>query len=1110
MRLLNTEKLEVVLIREDAIPPYAVLSHTWGNDEVTLQDMHNFSAKDTPKRSPSITKIIDAAKLAASQGYRWIWIDTCCIDKTSSAELSEAINSMYIWYENAGVCYVYIEDDTRGQQDADSYFQDDLGAWTLQKSRWVTRGWTLQELIAPKVVRFYTKDWEYMGEKRDPSICEALTRATGIETGVLSGQITVTEVSVANRMKWASKRLTTRPEDIAYCLMGLFGVNMPLLYGEGGVRAFIRLQEQIVKITDDQSIFAWQLHSQDEDETMYGLLATSPSYFEGIRSIYLMPTGFQSSSSVPWSLTNKGLNVQLYIRPELGNTEEQYLAILDCFQAHEESHDNINNEFQPYSPAIRLRRLWGDQYTRIRAHVCESVGERARHGGHHETFFVKQNPAPALPSLGIHDYPQLGQAVQNWRLRQVFPNDLWNGEAGIFRLSLFRARGIQGMFRFTRYQHTHRHFAHFELRDEHLDVAVVLHRTVRADLEAVCFPRPLEGHTLEQAYYRLNRIWTDASREEQDRLFGEYQERIMVVPEMIKSVRAGRGLYLLNLRERFELETDLSGVPRLWTSFVENRRVKLGLDESVMELDGVPVDENSVRKAQAALLEDSRPEKPRVELIEDELRSLLEPLVPWSHSQSETFRQQLKNGANDMGNIVGATASFELCRAVITGNALELEDMLERMDISDIAGPVSTFEGFQLIHLASLTTGPRIISALLKKGLDPLVVTDKGFNAFQLASICGRSKVLACLLQLAPQVAKDQTSTSEHEEPVYEKAVSRFRPYFGSEGHLQDTALHLAAVHCSAGEFESILEEIVKAIRIPIYRWTSSEITQEREYLVCLRNSLEETVLHRAAAAANREVVRFICEIVPEASTRLDSMSRSTLWHAAYGGDREAVRLVAAAHSSFRAAPLLHLSDENGVTPLHVACWRGHADCVNELLNLGATSLSRTRELNLTPLHYAALFGHDDCLRIMVDGVWRGTRQLGDFNMVMDMRASKESFELFAPIHLAAANGWLKCVQVLALNGASISATSSFYYGLAHEATKTRLGKPFKGLVAVVPSTPAEIATREGYGNVSRFLENFKLPDAESRTEITLMDSKSLVEDWNRHMVTSTDNGRAD
>ncbi|KAK7724424.1 hypothetical protein SLS63_008681 [Diaporthe eres] len=908
-----------------AIPPYAILSHTWGDDEVSLQAMQGLKAKYMTKKSRSLKKVIDAARLAASHGYRWIWIDTCCIDKNSSAELSEAINSFYRWYENAGVCYVYLDDYPEGQHDASSDFAEHPDTWTLQNTRWVTRGWTLQELVAPKMVRFYTKYRQPMGEKRDPSVCQALTRATGIEIGVLSGQITVAEISVANRMKWASKRLTKRPEDVAYCLMGLFGVNMPPLYGEGGARAFIRLQEQILKINDDQSIFAWQRHSKDEDKSMHGLLASSPAYFQNTRSIYLMPTGFQSTSSVPWSMTNKGLHVQLYIRPELDTGEEEYLAILDCFQDKKEPDENPNDEFQAYSPAIHLRRLWGDQYTRVRAH------------------------------------------------------------------------------------HNQRPFAHLDLEYDSLDVAVVLHRTARADLEAVCFPRPQEGSTLEQAYYRLNRIWTKASREEQDYLFGEYQERIMVVPEMIKAVRAGRGLYLINLRERFELETDLSNVPGLWATFHYNLRVALEFQQSMSELDGKPLEEESLKRARAAApLEDLGPSPPRVEVVEEELKSLLQPLHSWSYSKRDAFRQRLQDGAHNIANIV---AAVEICQAIIDGNVPALQSSLKRVDVSDITGPVSTFEGLHLIHLASLTTDPQVISSLLEKGLDPLAVTDQGLNAFQLASICGKSRVVSPILKLRPEAGEMLSITTVPEEPheAYEKAVSKFRPHFGSEAQHQDTALHLAAVYCTAEEFDTILEEILKATQIPISRWTSSEIAQEREYLVCLRNSFGETVLQRAAAAANREVVRLICGSTPDASTRLDSMGRSALWYAAYGGDHEILELIAAACSRSTGAPILHLSDENGVTPLHVACWRGHGDGVKELLNLGATSLSRTRELDLTPLHYAALFGHDDCLSIMADGVWRGTRQLGDFNAVMDMRASKGSLELFAPIHLAAANGWLEC-----------------------------------------------------------------------------------------------------
>ncbi|POS80048.1 hypothetical protein DHEL01_v201566 [Diaporthe helianthi] len=1110
MRLLETDKLEVAFVRDDAIPPYAILSHTWADNEISLQDMQGSSTKHTPRKSRSLKKCTDAARLAASHGYRWIWIDTCCIDKTSSAELSEAINSMYKWYENASVCYVFLEDYPMDKQEANERLEELPETWTLHESRWATRGWTLQELVAPKVVRLYTKDWHYMGEKHDPSVCNALMRATGIETGVLSGHVAVAEISVANRMKWASKRLTTRPEDLAYCLMGLFGVNMPLLYGEGGSRAFIRLQEQILKETDDESIFAWELQPRDEDEAaqhndegMHGLLATSPSCFQNIRSIYLMPWGFQSPSSVPWSMTNRGLHVQLYIRPEHGATEEQYLAFLDCFQDHRESDANQDIEFQAYNPAIHLRRLWGDQYTRIRARICESLGERARHGGHHETFFVKQNPSPALPNLGIRGQQRFGRIAYTWRLQEVFPSESWNSDAGMFRLSLNRARGIQGMFRFTRSQHPRTPFSQLELYNEKMDVAVVLHKTARADLEAVCFPVPLDENTLEQAFNRLNRIWTKTPREDRDRLFREYQERIMAVPEVIKPVRAGRGLYLLNLRERFELQADLSGVPRLWETLAHNRRVTMELQDSLFELDGTPLDEESIMRIHVASSQRSESYQRQLELIGDELKSLLQPPRPRSYSKRDLLRQQMEEGAHDVEKVL-LPAAVKICAAIITQDILELRSLLERVDISTITGPVSSFRGFHVIHVASFTTDPQILMALLESGLDPLAVTDEGLNAFQLASICGKVGVLASLLQLMPQARKSQTADTEGEEPEYNKAVSRFRSYFGSDAGLQDTALHPAAEHCSAEEFESIIEVILKATGIPIFTWTSSEITQERKYLACLRNARDETVLQRAAAAANTGVVRLICELTPGASTRLDSLGRSVLWHAAYGGDGEIVEIAASACSRSRGAPDLHLSDDDGVTPLHVACWRGNDECVKQLLKLGATPLSRTRELNLTPLHYAALFGQDACLGVMVDDTWRGTWQLGDFNTAMDMKASKDSMEMFAPIHLAAANGWLQCVRLLASNGATTSTTAGFYCKVSRGDSRDGLEGRFEGLVKVNPSTPAEMARREGHETVCRFLESFGPLDVSNRTETASMDSKSLLEDWNRVIVGST------
>ena len=211
------------------IPKYAILSHTWGKEEVSFQDFQSPTAKCMVGHS----KIIGCCDEARAAGLTYVWIDTCCIDKTSSSKLSEAINSMYVWYEIAEVCYAHLA-DLPGSIDGKA---SPLASAAFTRSRWFTRGWTLQELLAPSNVVFYSQDWAMIGTKS--SLRNEISKITSIPVEVLSKDSRF-EASIAMRMSWASKRYTTRIEDMAYSLMGIFGVNMPLLYGEGH-NAFARL-----------------------------------------------------------------------------------------------------------------------------------------------------------------------------------------------------------------------------------------------------------------------------------------------------------------------------------------------------------------------------------------------------------------------------------------------------------------------------------------------------------------------------------------------------------------------------------------------------------------------------------------------------------------------------------------------------------------------------------------------------------------------------------------------------------------------------------------------------------------------------------------------------
>ncbi|KAF4827059.1 Vegetative incompatibility protein HET-E-1 [Colletotrichum tropicale] len=318
MRLLQTTTLDLNEFIGD-VPPYAILSHTWENDEVSLQDLST-----TAGRSKKGFKKIEACCAQARRdGFDWAWLDTCCIDKTSSAELSEAINSMFRWYRQARVCYVYLSD-------LPSQYPGNVDRRQFNNAKWFTRGWTLQELIAPRAVEFYDQNWEEIGTKA--SLLDLLHDKTGIRRDILDGTTIHTAISAGERMSWASRRETTRQEDLAYCLLGIFGIHMPLLYGEGP-QAFIRLQHEILRTSEDLSILLWTGLSRRP--AAHGVLAPAPSAFRNIRMVDLqghrvgsivtwrwkhvlllhpwseISLGDNTLPNVPPTITSRGLHVQL-------------------------------------------------------------------------------------------------------------------------------------------------------------------------------------------------------------------------------------------------------------------------------------------------------------------------------------------------------------------------------------------------------------------------------------------------------------------------------------------------------------------------------------------------------------------------------------------------------------------------------------------------------------------------------------------------------------------------------------------------------------------------------------------------------------------------------
>ena len=288
MWLLSTDRAELKFFSDpgDIEEGYAILSHVWDKEEKSFQEVQEFRAEcektgAVPRECADIGyKIRESCRLAENHGWKWIWIDTCCIDKTSSAELSEAINSMFRYYSLSSICYAFLRDVRAINRDVHGYSdvgKNDSGDPEFARSRWHQRGWILQELLASQLLVFISATWEVLGDKYE--LAAVLERITRIPQEVLRFERDMADASIAQRMSWASRRKTTRVEDEAYCLMGIFGINMPTLYGEGRM-AFYRLQEEIMKTSTDTSLFAWKtLRGNNSSHISENLLAPDPSAF---------------------------------------------------------------------------------------------------------------------------------------------------------------------------------------------------------------------------------------------------------------------------------------------------------------------------------------------------------------------------------------------------------------------------------------------------------------------------------------------------------------------------------------------------------------------------------------------------------------------------------------------------------------------------------------------------------------------------------------------------------------------------------------------------------------------------------------------------------------
>ncbi|RYP23148.1 hypothetical protein DL765_001233 [Monosporascus sp. GIB2] len=452
MRLINCRSDPLRIEEFIGRPPhsFAVLSHTWDQEEVTFQD---FANTDTRTLAKGWEKIYKTCLSAREWGHDYVWVDCCCIDKTNNAELTESINSMFQWYNDAAVCLVYLSDFDAVTGDLS----------TLRNARWFSRGWTLQETIAPREAYFYDRSWRFFGTRA--TLYEELSSITGIDAIVLSPPDGVEirdlldEIPVARRMSWAASRQTTKLEDIAYCLIGIFGVNMPMLYGEG-LQAFVRLQEEIIRDNNDLTLFAWTAKGdiqsssnsteQPRSTTTYrGILARSPAEFAGLGNLVL---DHDIKFNPDFSMSNKGLRIHTPLHPTRGT--EDVVMPLHCYAVGD-------NGVKMPQLGIFLKHEGASVYVRTRPHHLANMTDQTPTSGSNNIFISKRvrtkiaqmetndASAPATPSLCAVYFNFQGKAFQSSavRLLETAPHELWDAENRVFI-----TKGLRSFTAFHRFQ----------------------------------------------------------------------------------------------------------------------------------------------------------------------------------------------------------------------------------------------------------------------------------------------------------------------------------------------------------------------------------------------------------------------------------------------------------------------------------------------------------------------------------------------------------------------------------------------------------------------------------------------------------------------------------
>ncbi|RYP65587.1 hypothetical protein DL771_008241 [Monosporascus sp. 5C6A] len=1007
MRLLNVETFDLETFDVPPLPGYAILSHTWGKDseEVSYDDVST-GRLATAETRPN--KVSGCCKQAKEDGYKYVWIDTCCINKTNSVELQEAINSMFRWYQEAQICYVYLSDVPPGDdpQDPQSAFFS---------SRWFRRGWTLQELLAPPNARFYDSEWNYLGTKGELSY--AIEDITGIPSPFLLGIAKLHDASVAQRMSWAAGRVTKREEDIAYCLLGIFGVSMPMIYGEGD-KALRRLQEQIMKDIGDESILAWGISlkgltpGNSSAVIPGGILAASPSDFANCGQISLRERLVNDS----FELRGGNLWLRLFLHTTPAG---EMLGLLNC--GPENDIDKVVG-----IPLATTSRGQPGEYMRPKGRHAVLVPKPASETsaklvGIRVDCGRKSSAAPDQPYF-LH----VQKTVRSLELVDVEPRSGWHKERALVEVAAGPDRDCMQRI-LTRFRDKTKDSADF----------IVVLEAYSSGMNARCHvfiaSRQTSLHDIAQKFgdMRPEALGKQSA-----------SNGIISLDVTLKPVSKQRTLPLRLAASRNSPETTVNATLELYC--LRRRAVIQCFEEAEGKKDREEKELSQKLGEKGAALDKAKRE---LHIVKEEIGRLREKEVLGRLREKENLlAKEVENGAQEMGELSAKHEKIRQQRKEMSAWRSKVQQRVDGLwDSRPSAGEVSdesVAEGDQTLHFAAKNGYEDAARLLLDQGVNVAEKDEKDRTPLHIAAGAGHEAVVRLLLDKGADVTvkiKDGWTPLHSAAYNGHEAVTQLLLDKGANVTVKKkdgwTPLHLAASNGHEAVTRLLLDKGAD---------------------VAVKKKDGWTPLHLAASNGYEAVTQLLFDKGAEVGVKEED-GWTPLYSAAYNGHEIVTRLLLDKGAN------VTVKKKDGWTPLHLAASNGHEAVTRLLLNKGADVTVKDED-GWTPLHSAAGNGHEAVTRLLLD---KGA----------DVTVKKK--DGWTPLYSAANNGHETIARLLLDKGADVTVNGkngwtplhlAAYNG--HEAVARLLLD--KGADVAVKKedgwTPLDVATGKGHDAVARLL----------------------------------------